>query len=157
MKATGKKITIKTSEYKFVDVPVMRNGKPTSRTKRELESFDVEKTASSYEIEGHEVYIIDEKLERIMNGPEGLGYVYLYKKDGKAVVATCKFGRYGQTNHRVTVLYFPKQGRLGLASNGYNGATGKGWGATVKNIEWEVKDDAEKGVGLYSPTCEYCG
>ena len=136
MKATGKQITIKEKDYKFVDVPVMRNGKPTSRTKRELQYFDVEKTASSYEIEGHEVYIIDEELDRVMNGPESLGYVYLHKEDGTGICANCKFGEYGKANHRVPVEFFPKLGKLRIRSNGYNGATGRGWGAYVKNINW---------------------
>ena len=87
MKSTGKQITLTDRQYNWQDVPVMRNGKPTKRTKRVLVTEDIQVTASSYLIEGHEVYIKDAELKEVLAGTVFTDRVFLYREDGSAVIS----------------------------------------------------------------------
>ena len=136
MKSTGKKITVKGWEYSWREVPVMRAGKPTKRTKTVCVEKEVERSASSYLIEGHEVYIVDSELEAVLAGTHYSGHVYLYREDGRVVLAYCQYGRYGKADHKEAVEFNPKTEKIYVRSTGYNGPCGVGWGASVKRIDW---------------------
>jgi len=140
METTGKQITVTTQDYRYTIEPVMRNGKPTKRTKEVVRYIPVEHTASSYIIDGHEVYIIDEDLARAKQATaDDLIYsrlVGLYRADGSHVTCDCKYGRYGQANHVQGVTYDVLRKELHISTSGWQGATGRGWGAYVKRINW---------------------
>lgn len=140
METTGKQITITREEYRYTIEPVMRNGKPTKRTKEVVRYVPVEHTASSYLIDGHEVYIIDNDLATAKQATsDDLPYrrlVGLYRADGTHVTCDCKYGRYGQANHVQGLTYDVLRQQLHTETSGYQGATGRGWGASVKRINW---------------------
>ena len=136
MKSTGKQITLTDRRYNWQDVPVMRNGKPTKRTKRVLVTEDIQVTASSYLIEGHEVYIKDAELKEVLAGTAFTDRVFLYRGDGSAVIAHCRYGRTGTADHKQVVEYVPKKEIIFISSTGYNGPCGCGWGASVRRIDW---------------------
>lgn len=133
METTGKQITITRDEYRYTIEPVMRNGKPTKRTKEVVRYVPVEHTASSYLIDGHEVYIIDEDLARAKQASaDDLPYrrlVGLYRADGTHVTCDCKYGQYVQG-----LTYDVPRQQLRTDTSGYRGATGRGWGASIKRI-----------------------
>lgn len=129
MRTTGNTITINTFiGGHFEDAPVMVNGKATKRTKRVYveEYGDVELTG--IEVEGHEVFV--EKSNYDENG------YYCYRADGTRLTCMCRFGRYGQADHKEIVMYNSKHDALYTPSRGYEGATWKGFGATIKRINW---------------------
>ena len=137
MKNTGNQIVISVYDGHSEVVPVMRNGKPTKRTKEIWVHGHKDVTASGYIVEGHEVFISDEELNEVLEGKSYRSVVTLYRKDGHAVIAICKFGRTGMADHREVVEFNPKTEQIYIRSTGYNGATGRGWGASVKRIEWD--------------------
>jgi hypothetical protein len=58
MKRTGNTIVAKLFVGdKFQDVPIMRNGKPTKRTKREYVSEYADVELTGIEVQGHEIFI----------------------------------------------------------------------------------------------------
>lgn len=140
METTGKKIMVKSYDVIHEIVPVMRNGKPTKRTKEVVVTREKEVPASSYIIDGHEVYIIDERLAEAQTATkDDLFYkalVGLYRADGTHVTCICKYGRTGQANHVQGVTYDVVRKQLHVDNSGWQGATGRGWGACVKRIDW---------------------
>ena len=111
--------------------PVMRNGKPTKRMKEVSVRVYEDMTATGYMLEGHEVFILDKDME----DPEHT-YARTYKANGERLTCMCQFGHYGQADHEVAYLYIKATQRLGFFSNGYNGATWRGYGATLKRVNW---------------------
>lgn len=137
MLATGKQILIKNGNVEIVTeiVPVIRNGKPTKRTKKIQTIKYSDALADSYLVDGHEVYMIREDLEYAKI--EGhYNRVRMFKEDSSKIYADCKFGRTGTVNHKVLVKYNVSTGKIGIESTGYDGPTGKGWGAYVVRINW---------------------
>ena len=137
MKSTGNQIIISVYDGHSEIVPIMRNGKPTKRTKEIWVDGTKEVTASGYIVEGHEVFISDEEMNDVLEGRAYSDLVFLRKRNGEAVIAILKFGRTGMADHREAVEFNPKTEQMHIRSTGYNGATGRGWGATVKRIEWD--------------------
>ena len=137
MEKTNNKISVKTLKLDWVEVPVMRNGKPTKRTKTFLKDSYVETPASGYIIEGHEVFITDEDIANAENPKYDRNTIVgLYRKDGSRLTCECKYGRYGTADHRQVLSYDMKNKRVYTSPYGWNGATWKGAGATIKRINW---------------------
>lgn len=137
MLATGKQIIIKDGSFEITTelVPVMRNGKPTKRTKEVVIMKKSDALADSYIVDGHEVYMIRKEVEEARQD----GYynrVRLFKEDSSAIFADCKFGRTGTVIHKVRVRYNVLKDRIEIYSTGYDGPMGHGHGAYVKKINW---------------------
>lgn len=137
MEKTNNTITIKNVFVggHFTNVPVMRNGKATKRTKRVWVSEYADLQATGYVINGHIVYLLDKDME------EGAtdymrNDVRAYREDGTRLTAMCKYGRYGQTDHEETVFWHKESKVLFCHTDGYNGPCGKGWGASIKRFNW---------------------
>lgn len=111
--------------------PVMRNGKPTKRMKEVYVHDYADVVAYGYMVEGHEVFMTDEDMN-----DNTWDYVPMYKANGLRLTCMCQFGHYGQADHEVGYLYNKKTGKCACLSNGYEGATGRGWGAFIKKINW---------------------
>lgn len=137
MLATGKQILIKNGNVEVIYeiVPVLRNGKPTKRTK-EIQTIKYsDALADSYLIDGHEVYMIRKDVEEAKIAGN-YNRVIMFKEDSSMIYADCKFGRTGTVNHKVLVKYNVSTDRIEIQSTGYNGADGKGHGAYVVRINW---------------------
>ena len=133
MKRTGNTIVAKLFVGgKIQDVPIMRNGKPTKRTKREYvaEYADVELTG--IEVQGHEIFI--NECEKHYNGDNTKFSVYNDKGEGITII--CKFGKSGKADHKEAAYYDVKTDQIVCLSRGFQGATGYGWGAYIKKINW---------------------
>ena len=130
MEKTNNKILVKVIDWERKQVPVMRNGKPTKRTKETIVYFDVELPATGYMIEGHELFIIDKDLA------DGKNSVCVYKADGTKLTCNCLYGRYGKANHEQVMLYNVAQDILFTDYHGWDGATWKGSGARIRKINW---------------------
>lgn len=132
MEKTGNSIILKNhfvgSHYEMQ--PVMRNGKPTKRMKevRVMDYADV--VAYGYIIDGHEVFITDKS----MNDP--YSFATVYKANGEALTCTCQFGCYGTADHIELYELNKTTGKLVCTSTGMGGATGRGWGAMIKKVNW---------------------
>lgn len=132
MEKTGNSIILKNH---FVGLhremqPVMRNGKPTKRMKEVVVRDYADVTAWGYVIDGHEVFIPDAN----MNAP--FTYSPVYKANGDILTCVCKFGQSGTADHIEPYVLNKQIGKLVCTSTGMGGATGKGWGAIVKKINW---------------------
>lgn len=136
MKATGKQIIVKNVLIggHFENIPVMRNGKPTKRTKETYIEDRQDVVADSYLIEDREVYIIRQDLERAYKSD--YKNVCLYRENGTRISARCLFGSYGQSMHTKAVRYNVSTGQIGVDPCGYNGPCGKGSRAYIKQINW---------------------
>lgn len=137
MLATGKQIWIKDRKVEVTReiVPVLRNGKPTKRTKEVTITKYSDALADSYMVDGHEVYMIREDVEKAKK-ENHYPCVTLFKEDSSAIFADCQFGRTGTAIHMVVVNYNVVSNKVGVYSNGYDGATGKGHGCCIKRINW---------------------
>lgn len=68
MNKTGNKIVVNLFVGgEFQDVPVMRNGKPTKRTKRQYVSIYEDRELIGIEVQGHEIFI-DENEKHYREG-----------------------------------------------------------------------------------------
>lgn len=110
--------------------PIMRNGKPTKRMKEVLVREFADVTAWGYIIDGHEVFITDAAMESEWN------YASVYKANGESLTCICKFGQYGTADHIEPYQLNKATGELVCTSGGMGGATGRGWGAYIKKINW---------------------
>lgn len=124
-----------------VEEPVLRNGKPTKRTKKVWKSISRDEIADGYTVEGHEVFIprahFDMAMQKISNLSVYDYSVVPYTASGQRLMACCKFGKYGQKDHMEPVWLNLKTGTLFVSSRGYQGATGRGWGCSMGHILWE--------------------
>ena len=111
--------------------PVMRNGKPTKKMKEVYVRDFEDMVANGYMVEGHEVYMTDKDLQDAT-----WDYVPVYKADGSRLTCVCQFGHYGTADHEVAYLYNKKTGKFACLSKGYNGATFRGYGASIKRVNW---------------------
>ena len=137
MEKTNNKITVTIPTSNYEEVPVMRNGKPTKRTKTIWTVVDIEVSANGYIIDGHELFITDRDFEDAMNPRyEWQTMVRLYRKDGSRLTCECQYGKYGTADHTQTVDYDMRHKRFWTSTLGYTGATTKCWGATIKRINW---------------------
>lgn len=130
MKRTGNTITVESSEVRREEVPVMRNGKPTKRTKLVWKTIPTNIQAIGIEVGGREVFVVEKDLN---------GYFkqsVCYRKDGTILLCKCKFGRYGQADH-IEPVYYKEPDRLFAATTGYDGPCGVGRGAYIKAILWD--------------------
>lgn len=135
MERTGNTIIIKDMYIgcRFEKVPVMRNGKPTKATKEVCIEEKADLPAIGFMYEGHEIFI----LERDVMSEEIQSWGYpVFKADGSRLTCNCKFGRYGQANHEEVMRWYKEQDELGCGSRGYEGPTGRGWGAVIRKINW---------------------
>lgn len=110
--------------------PVMRNGKPTKRMKEVLVDDFADVTAWGYIIDGHEVFVTDRALQSVSR------YALVYKANGEVLTCICQFGNYGTADHEEPYQLEKATGKLVCTSNGMGGATGRGWGAMIKRINW---------------------
>ena len=132
MEKTGNSIILKNH---FVGLhremqPVMRNGKPTKRMKEVIVHEYADVIAWGYIIDGHEVFIKEGDLEREH------WTCFVYRQDGTMLDCVCQFGAYGTADHISPMQFNKLKKRLECYSDGYNGATGRGWGATIKRVNW---------------------
>lgn len=137
MIATGKQLLIKNGNVEVIRemVPVLRNGKPTKRTKEVIVMKKSDALADSYLVDGHEVYMIREDVEKAKID-RNYNCVVMFREDSSKIYADCRFGRTGTANHKVIVTYNVLKDRIEIHSTGYNGATWRGYGAYVKRINW---------------------
>ena len=133
MKRTGNTIVAKLFIGGVIqDVPIMRNGKPTKRTKRKYvaEYADVELTG--IEVQGHEIFINENETH--YNGDNT--HFSAYDSKGERITVICQFGKSGKADHTVAAYYNVKTDKIVCFSSGFQGATGYGWGAYIKRINW---------------------
>lgn len=110
--------------------PVMRNGKPTKRMKEVLVNDYADVVAWGYIIDGHEVFITDEEMESCWDD------ALVYKANGELLTCMCQFGYSGTADHEEPYKLNKKTGKFFCSSSGMGGATGRGWGAMIKRINW---------------------
>ena len=115
----------------YEDVPVMRNGKATKRTKQVRVYDYAELKATGYLYNGHEIFLLDKDAEN-----EEMDFISTYRADGTRLTCMCQYGRYGQADHETTCDYYKKSKVISTHSSGYQGPTGMGWGASIKRINW---------------------
>jgi hypothetical protein len=132
MEKTGNSIILKNH---FVGLhremqPVMRNGKPTKRMKEVIVHDYADVVAYGYIIDGHEVFITDKDMNNSRN------FAYVYKANGEPLTCTCQFGCYGTADHIEPYELNKATGKLVCTSTGMGGATGRGWGAMIKKVNW---------------------
>lgn len=133
MKRTGNTIVAKLFVGGgFQDVPVMRNGKPTKRMKKEWVSEYADVELTGIEVQGHEIFINEN--EKHFNGDNNKFVAYNNK--GERITIICKFGKSGKADHEEVAYYNVKTDQIVCLSNGFQGATGHGWGAYIKKINW---------------------
>ncbi len=116
--------TMMMPKLRKIQVPVMRNGKPTKRMKEVYESFLCEVEMDCIEHEGHKVYF--EKESRFTS--------MAYREDGTLLTGEFIYGRYGKELHKEGL--FVRDRKLVTSSTGYNGSTTKGWGGRLVKINW---------------------
>ena len=117
--------------FHYEDVPVMRNGNATKRTKRVIVDDYAELNATGYLYNGHEIFLLDKDAE-----DEEMNFIRTYRADGTRLTCMCQYGRYGQADHEDTCDYHKKSKVISTHSSGYQGSTGRGWGASIKRINW---------------------
>ena len=122
-----KKIFIDT-KFRTIEVPVMRNGKPTKKMKSVIESYTIENEYESIEIEGHLCFYNPQELEKWCSAS-------LRKENGDFLEASYKYGYSGQVIHK-HVVEINKNFKLVHRANGLGGSTRKGWGASLVKINW---------------------
>lgn len=133
MKRTGNTIVAKLFVGgEFQDVPIMSNGKPTKRTKREYVAKYADVELTGIEVQGHEIFINEN--EKHYNGDNTKFSAYNDK--GERITAICKFGKSGKADHTEVAHYNVKIDQIVCLSSGFQGATGYGWGAYIKKINW---------------------
>lgn len=115
----------------YEDVPVMRNGKATKRTKQVWVAEYADLNATGYLYEGHEIFLLDKDAE-----DETMNFIRTYRADGTRLTCMCQYGRYGQADHEDTCDYYKKSKVISCHSDGYQGATGRGWHSYIKRINW---------------------
>lgn len=119
------------SKLRQVEVPVLRNGKETKRTKKVWREFPISVEMIPISIEGHVVYYRKDQFEN-----PRYSFLSLYREDGSLLTCICKYGRTGQACHIESYQLNKETMKPVVLSNGYNGSTGKGWGATLIQINW---------------------
>ena len=115
-------------QHYLLEVPVMRNGKATKRMKKEWAVRLIEVDVHSVLIEGRQCWV---RRDGIWSD-----YSMVYRHDGTAVTCDCQFGAYGTKAHREALYYYHDRRAWGVSTTGYNGATGRGWGASIRTINW---------------------
>ena len=115
--------TIKIRTFEKVMVPVMRNGKPTKKTKAEWRPILVDIEMDCIEHEGYLIYF---------NPNENISCAY--KENGEALTGEFKYGSYGTALHKEVLRI--KNNKLVTSSLGYSGSTTKGWGGRLVKINW---------------------
>lgn len=133
MNKTGNKIVVNLFVGgEFQDVPVMRNGKPTKRTKRQYVSIYEDRELIGIEVQGHEIFI-DENEKHYREGDTSY---QAYNDKGERITVICNYGRTGKAPHEEAAYYDMKKNQIVCFATGYQGATGHGWGAYIKKINW---------------------
>lgn len=115
MKRTGNTIVAKLFVCgEFQDVPIIRNGKPTKRTKRKYvaEYADVELTG--IEVQGHEIFINEN--EKRYNDDNKFSD---YNDKGERIAVICKFGKSGKADHKEVAHYNVKTDQIVCLSSGF--------------------------------------
>jgi hypothetical protein len=137
MKATDKEIIIKDgiTESSIELIPVVRNGKTTKRMKEAWVDKSRDALAKSYIIEGHEVFIITEEIERAISSPY-TNTVSLFRQDGSQIDADCVFGKSGNTIRKCIASYDVKNKKFDFSGYGLNGSRGKGQIVILRKINW---------------------
>ena len=131
MKRTNNSIEIKVEKCNFMDVPVIRNGKPTKGARKKLVTYEVIERAIGIEVEGHEVFVIEKELL-----DDTHRFIFCYDQKGEILTCNCQYGAYGKAGH-LECLYYNKATNTFIAStNGYQGATGRGWGSRIISINF---------------------
>lgn len=115
-------------QHYLLELPVMRNGKPTKRMKKEWAVRLLEVEVHSVLIEGRQYWV---RKDGIWSD-----YSNVYRNDGTAVTCNCQFGAYGQKAHVEALYYYHSSHSWGIKSSGFNGATGRGWGASIRSYNW---------------------
>lgn len=81
MNKTGNKIVVNLFVGgEFQDVPVMRNGKLTKRTKRQYVSIYEDRELIGIEVQGHEIFI-DENENTIVREIQVIGLIMIREKE----------------------------------------------------------------------------
>ena len=134
---TNNQIEITISKYEIVNVPVMRNGKPTKRMKKGWKETKHKSIAVGILVENKEVFICEDDLKKADKAECWYNAkAVCYKADGSVLKCNCQFGRYGKADHVEVVYYNIKRNCFTVSTNGYDGACGVGAGAYIKEILW---------------------
>lgn len=103
------------------------------------EFVNVPETAVLHNIENHDVYI----LESALNGTQLDLYgnpdyeTCVYREDGTKVMCAYVFGRTGKSLRWAALRYHAQKNFIIKTTNGMSGATGHGWGASLRLIDWD--------------------
>lgn len=102
--------------------------------------YETHETAVLTSIEGHDVYV----LESAINGVES-DYALrfnpntsnVFRENGERVMCAWTFGRTGKSLRWACVIVNAKTKQIMRTTNGMNGATGHGHGASLRFIDWD--------------------
>ena len=85
-------------------------------------------------IEGHEVYI----LESAINGTNPNSIMSnIFREDGERIMCAWTYGRTGKSLRWACVIVNGETKQIMRTTNGMNGATNHGRGATLRLIDWD--------------------
>ena len=122
--------TMNIKEWKIVEEPVTKNGKPSKRTKKVWKEHQVEYEVEEINIRGNIYYA--KKCDANW-GRESWRTRCMYHADGRIVKGNFLYGRSG-TKHHEEVLLIDEKDRLITTSSGWQGACGRGWGGYLVDI-----------------------
>ena len=103
------------------------------------EFVNVPETAVLLNIENHDVYV----LESAMNGTQLDIYnnpdydTLVFREDGTKIMCAYVFGRTGKSLRWAALRYHAQKKFIIKTTNGMSGATGHGWGALLRLIDWD--------------------
>lgn len=137
-----------TPMHEFNNPSNQRNMKPTTITVN-VHRYESGKgmvikkeTAVLTTIEGHEVYILESAIngvEEFCNGFTGrIDHTSnVYRENGERIRCAWVFGRTGKSLRWALLCYNAKTKNIVRTTNGLNGATGHGSGASLRLIDWD--------------------
>lgn len=115
--------------FEYQTIPVMRNGKPTKKTKEVRVEMNSDVEYELTEIEGHQVYV--EKEPRFDT-------LSIRTLDGEYLTFNYRKGYSGQNTYTARLFLDAKTRKFYYkAGQGYDGPMGKGSQVIVLNINWK--------------------
>lgn len=94
-------------------------------------------TAILVNIEGHAVYVLKSAIDG-ETYPNGVSHTSnVYRADGSIIRCAWVFGPTGKADRWGALIYETKKHFIVRTTNGLNGATGRGFGARLKFIDWD--------------------
>lgn len=102
------------------------------------EFVDVPEVATLASVDGHDVYVLKSATEGVVDSRGELDYSSnLYREDGERVMCAWTYGRTGKSLRWAAVVYNTKRRFIVRTTNGMNGATMHGAGASLRFVDWD--------------------